>query len=138
MISLLQAPEYRDYPFNFTAGAYESAVRLQNGCYQPRWEQAPQDSVQPMAARGMTSLVIYVQPGSWVLKVEGSICQITDLGSGLTFWDEPDVAPGWLPIPRLVSDPGALKVELWNDSSSPADVGILILLAEPIPEVIRR
>lgn len=136
MISLLQSEEYRPYPDRYLPAAYEAAISLQNGCYQPRWELAPQDSELPIPARGNVSLVIRVKPGSWVLAVNFTMGQLTDMGTGLRFFDQPTLATGFLPIPRLVSEPGELKLELFNTGITAANDYALILMAEPIPEVI--
>jgi hypothetical protein len=140
MISLLQAPEYRPYPDRYRPAAYEAAIELQNGCYQPRWELAPGDSQQPVEARGYTSLVIRAKPGSWVLRAYMPIgrMQITDMGTGLPFFDEPSEPPGWFPIPRLVSEPGDLKIEIWNLLPSAERIEVLLLMAEPVPERLPR
>lgn len=140
MISLLQAPVYRPYPNRYLPAAYEAALFLQNGCYQPRWELAPLDSDQPIPARGIRSLVVRARPGSWVLSVfaEIGLVQITDLGTGLSFFDQPGIAAGFLPIPRLVSEPGELKVEIYNVLATAETIPLLIGMAEPLPEVIPR
>lgn len=140
MISLLQAPAYRPYPNRYLPAAYEAAVFLQNGCYQPRWELAPLDSDQPVPARGVRSLVVRARPGSWVLSVFAQIglVQITDMGTGISFLDQPGAAPGFLPIPRLVSEPGELKVEIFNVLPSDQTIQLLIGMAEPAPEVTAR
>ncbi len=140
MISLLQSNDYRAYPNAYTPAAYESAVRLQNGCYVPRWELVPSDSDQPIPARGYISQVIRVRPGSFVLAVAMSVglCQLTDLGSGLTFFDQPTAAPGFLPLPRLVSEPGELKVEIFSEFTTDQTFWLLITMAEPSPEVLPR
>lgn len=140
MISLLQDPLYKPYPDRYVPASYESAIFLQNGCYQPRWEMAPLDSDNPVAARDNKSLIVRVRPGSWVLSISLSAgrCQLTDMGTGLRFFDQPAGAPGWLPIPRLVSEPGELKLEIFNTLTTAQTVQCLILMAEPIPEVIPR
>ena len=140
MISLLQAPEYRPYPNIYTPAAYESAVRLQNGCYVPRWELVPQDNIQPIPARGYVSQVVRCRPGTFILSVFMAVglCQITDLGSGLTFFDQPSNAPGFLPLPRLVSEPGELKVEIYSEFTTAQSFSMLIWAAEPMPEVMPR
>lgn len=140
MISLLQAPAYRAYPNVYLPAAFESALRLQNGCYIPRWELAPQDGNLPIPARGYVSQVVRFLPGTFILAIEMPVglCQITDLGSGLTFFDQPASAPGFLPLPRLVSEPGELKVEIWSLFTTAETWRMLISAAEPAAEVVTR
>lgn len=142
MNSLVQAREYRGWPGNYYDAAVQAWLALPRDCFLPRWIIGPPSGKRDLSNLQRFSQTVHIVPGSYIYNLGFSSpgdakMQVTDVGTGLTFFDRPTrvtgryPTSGILPARRIVEAPGELKVEIWPASSTDADVRFVLWIAEP-------
>jgi hypothetical protein len=138
--SLQLVPHYRD-----TWGYYDAMVNPifapldHNVCYKPKLYEVPDLSVQLMDPTDATGpsyqqYTLRIVPGSLIIGFLNDddtplfTLQITDLATGLRFWDQPIsnyfISNNFNEYPNLLSSPwpvvgrGLFNVELWDDPTN--------------------
>lgn len=123
--------------------------------YKARYYTAPDPLVDPIAAYSQVETQIRAIPGTYVwgisLFLSVSISsplslkiQVTDTSTEIPLFSDyirgvmlqqsvGQRCPTFLGQPRLISEPGQMNVEIYNDNAVPATVQLVLFCAEPIP-----
>jgi hypothetical protein len=125
------------------------------GAYKARYYTAPDTLIEPIPAYGQLETQVRAIPGTyvWGLGLYLGISlnspdpiriQITDTSTEIPLFSDyiqaillqpggSSRAPSLLAQPRLITEPGQLNVEMYNDNADPATVQLVLYCAEPIP-----
>lgn len=143
MNSLVRASQYRGWPGIYYDAAVQAWLELPRDCFLPRWFIGPPSGKRDLSNLQRFSQSVHVIPGSYIFhagcEFNGAAphWQITDVGTGLTFFDRPTEMAGnsliadLFPKRRLVEAPGELKVEIWPSSSGNTNIMFVLWIAEP-------
>lgn len=139
----------RDYWARWTPPAVQNLTWLNAvDCFRPKLFAAPIESLMNVPASGYLITTFAFVPGSWVIglsqvNADSLDFQLTDLQANYKFFSAPISAqlmdttggqsmPFWLPEPYMLSGVATLKVEIWNNTSSPtANSQIVVHVLEP-------
>lgn len=124
--------------------------------YKARYYTSPDPLVDPIPAFSQVETQIRMIPGTYVwgislfisINIEEVILpirvQITDASTEIPLFSDyikgrliqqgtGERAPTILGQPRLISEPGNVNVEMYNDNNTAATVQLVLYCAEPIP-----
>lgn len=134
----------RDIWGRWTPPAVENLSWLNSvDCFRPRHFIAPNEANRNIPASGYLVSTFALVPGSWwvgLAEVNADVLdfQVTDLTTNYQFFSSPTscslaatnggfCSPYWLPEPYMIHGPALLRVELWNNTTSPTVNSQLVL-----------
>lgn len=150
--SLTLWPQHRETWGNYDAQVIPALAGLdQNLCYKPKLYTAPSLAIQTMNPGDYLRYQMQITPGSLIWGFFQSTqtpyftCQITDISSGLKFWDTPvsnvflsnpaGAYPSLFNCPRAVIGTGMFKCEFWANSQNVGAQRVYVTLG--VAEVVQ-
>jgi hypothetical protein len=150
MNQLWSVGNVRDYWGRWTPPAIQNLGWLNAvDCFRPKLFIGPLEADDNVAASGYIIVTFALVPGSWFVglsEVNAATLdfQITDLTTNYQFFSSPMSAglmataggfsqPFWLPEPYMVQGPALLRLEVWNNTTTPTvESQILLHVIEPV------
>ena len=139
---------------SYGSQAIDAAASVRGAAnYEPFIFALPEDAAHTLDARGTYDGRLSVLPGSYITHITaasaqaaGMRVQITDLGTNATLFSKPlqyqnmsgqGSASGvttpcyFLPIPKLVLEPGIIQISIQNLATVPNIVQVCLFVAQP-------
>ena len=144
-------PQFRDVWGYYDAEIIPVLAGLDhNTCYRPKLYTAPSLAVQSMAPGDYLRYQMQITPGSLIWGFFQSTetpyftCEITDISTGLKFWDTPvsnvflsnpaGAYPNLLACPRPVVGTGMFRCEFWANPQNGDTTRVYVTLG--VAEVV--
>lgn len=150
--SFIYSTTLRLLPTQYRASVLaQMEVLRRSRSYKARYYTCPDTLVEPIAAYGQVETQVRMIPGTYVWGLSlfrspttGGRVQITDASTEIPLFSDyiraallvqasGQRAPTLLAQPRLISEPGQVNVEIYNDTGDPLTVQLVLYCAEPVP-----